>query len=69
MKVKVDGSICSGHGRCYRLAPEVYSPDAEGYNAARDSVLEIAPGLEAQAQIGITNCPEAAITLVVEGEA
>ncbi len=29
--VEIDTDRCSGHGRCYALAPEVFAPDDEGY--------------------------------------
>jgi len=64
VKVKVDGKLCAGHGRCYTLAPDVYSPDEEGYNSARDEVIEVPAEREKGAQRGIASCPEGAITLV-----
>jgi ferredoxin len=66
MKLKIDGELCSGHGRCYVLAPEVYELDDDGYNAHRGSVIDVAPGLEEAALLGLKNCPEAAITVVEE---
>ena len=30
MRVRVDRKKCTGHGRCYVLAPEVYQHDDEG---------------------------------------
>lgn len=64
MRIEVDGSMCTGHGRCYSLAPEVYEPDEDGYCATRS--LEVANGLEAAAAQGARGCPERAITLVEE---
>jgi ferredoxin len=64
MKVKVDETLCTGHGRCYSLAPEVYSPDEEGYNSARGTAIDVPPDKESGAWLGITNCPEGAISLV-----
>jgi ferredoxin len=61
MKVRIDETKCSGHGRCYVLAPEVYELDDDGYNADRGSTIEVAAGLEKKALIGVKNCPEAAI--------
>jgi len=61
MKVKIDETRCSGHGRCYVLAPEVYQLDDNGYNAEAGSTTEIEPGLEKKAMVGVKNCPEAAI--------
>jgi ferredoxin len=61
MRVRVDRGICVGHGRCYTLAPEVYSDDERGHCVVRPEPLP--PDLEAQARLGVDNCPEAAISL------
>ncbi len=61
MKIKIDETKCSGHGRCFVLAPEVYRLDDEGYNADRGATIEVPPDLEKKAMIGVKNCPEAAI--------
>jgi ferredoxin len=61
MKVIIDTAVCSGHGRCYSLAPEVFAADDEGYSVL---VSEDGPeSLREQALIGVQNCPERAITL------
>ncbi|MDO8389859.1 MAG: ferredoxin [Actinomycetota bacterium] len=62
MKIIVDNAACSGHGRCAALAPSVYVLDDRGYNAMNET--EVAPGDEAAARVGASNCPERAITLV-----
>ena len=31
MRIRVDEELCTGHGRCYALAPEVYAPDDRGH--------------------------------------
>jgi ferredoxin len=62
VKIEVDPDVCTGHGRCYTLAPEVYESDDEGYCATRS--LDVPPGLEEQARRGVLNCPERAITVV-----
>ena len=62
MKVKIDAERCTGHGRCYALAPEVFEPDDEGHSVLL--VDEIPPELEAKARIGVENCPEQAISIV-----
>jgi ferredoxin len=66
MKVAVDARLCSGHGRCEAMAPEVFHLDDVGYNAARGLVVDVQPGLEAQARVGVAACPERA--LLIEGE-
>jgi ferredoxin len=61
MKVRVDAEACSGHGRCYTLAPEVYAPDEYGHCTI---LLEPVPAnLRQQARVGETSCPERAITI------
>ena len=62
MKIRVDENRCSGHGRCYSLAPDVFEPDEQGHS--RVVVEEIPSALEAQADIGVANCPEQAISIV-----
>ncbi len=61
MRISVDRSICTGHGRCYALAPGVFEPDDDGYCVVPRP--EIDPTLEEQARIGAGNCPEDAITI------
>jgi ferredoxin len=61
MRVRVDRGLCVGHGRCYALAPEIYSDDERGHCVVRPEPLP--RELEAQARLGAENCPEAAISL------
>jgi ferredoxin len=61
VKLRVDAARCTGHGRCYELAPELFDEDAEGHCIVR---VERVPGaLEAKARAGEANCPERAIEL------
>jgi ferredoxin len=62
MKYSVDRSLCSGHGRCYTLAPMVYEPDGDGFNSRIGETADVPPGDEEAARLGITSCPEGAIT-------
>ena len=64
MRIEVDRAACTGHGRCYTLAPEVYDSDDDGYCAT--TAVDVPVGLEAQARRGAAGCPERAIT-VFEG--
>jgi len=61
IRVSVDPDMCTGHGRCYSLAPDVFEPDEMGH--CRVLVDEVTGELEEQAAIGAQNCPEGAITL------
>ncbi len=62
MRVKVDGSKCQGHNRCYQLAPELFDIDDYGYSHEKDGG-EVSPELEEKARLAVANCPERAITL------
>ncbi len=61
MKIHVDDDICTGHGRCYALAPDLFDADDVGHS--RPLVTEVPAGLEAQATLAAQNCPEQAISL------
>jgi ferredoxin len=62
MKIVLDTDRCTGHGRCYALAPEVYDADDDGHCVVR--LDEIPPELEAKARSGVNNCPEEALSVV-----
>lgn len=64
MKIEIDAQLCSGHGRCFILAPEVYRLDDDGYNADRGQIIDIPLGKEDAADLGLRNCPEAAIKAI-----
>ena len=64
MRVSIDATLCSGHGRCAKLAGDVYKLDSNGYNAERGKTLEVAPGHEASARKGAKFCPERAIRIL-----
>jgi ferredoxin len=61
-RVSVDPDLCTGHGRCYTLAPDVFDADEMGHSIVL--VHDVTGDLEVQAAIGEQNCPESAITLV-----
>ncbi|MSO87979.1 MAG: ferredoxin [Acidimicrobiia bacterium] len=62
MRIAVDTTLCTGHGRCYSLAPEVFVGDDDGYCVS--VAVEVPIGLEAEALKGLRNCPERAIRVV-----
>lgn len=66
MRVKIDGEHCTGHGRCAKYAPNVFTLDDDGYNVDRGSVIEVPAGEEENARRGMKSCPEQAIVLVEE---
>lgn len=62
MRIRVDAQLCTGHGRCYALAPDVFGPDDYGHC----EILVAEPVTDqqrTQAFLGVENCPERAITL------
>jgi ferredoxin len=66
MKLKVDAQQCTGHGRCYSLAPQWLSSDDEGYVTIRGESIEVPVDLLELADEIAGTCPEGAITLVDE---
>jgi ferredoxin len=60
-RVRVDPDRCTGHGRCYTLAPDVFDADEAGHSIVL--VHEVFGELEEHAAIGEQNCPESAITV------
>jgi ferredoxin len=60
-RVWVDAERCTGHGRCYTLAPDVFDADEVGHCIVL--VEDVSGALEAHAVAGEQNCPEQAITL------
>jgi ferredoxin len=64
VKIRVDVARCTGHGRCYTLAPHVFDADDEGHCVLR--LPEVPPAYEREARSAVQNCPEDA--LEVSGE-
>ena len=61
MRITLDRSRCTGHGRCYAVAPTVFDSDDDGYGVVRRS--EVDPADEQEARRGVANCPEDAIAI------
>jgi len=64
MKLLIDGEICQGHGRCYRLAPDLLGYDDEGYVTPRDEPIDFPAGERPLAEEIVGTCPEQAISLI-----
>jgi ferredoxin len=62
MHVTIDRDRCTGHGRCYALAPSVFAADADGYGTVvADGALDAsAAQLAHRAE---RNCPERAVAV------
>ncbi len=66
MKIAISDEKCSGHGRCYTLAPSVYEPDDMGFAAARGQVIDVPASEVEAARLGVMSCPDEAISIVEE---
>jgi ferredoxin len=66
MKLIVDGASCMGHGRCYRIAPDLLTYDDEGYPAIRDELIGVPDDQVEAAEEAAGTCPEEAISLIPE---
>ena len=63
MKVVHDPDLCTGHGRCYALVPELFGDDDYGHGYVLVDG-ELTPEQVAAAQRAVAACPERAISLV-----
>ncbi|MHB8466793.1 MAG: ferredoxin [Acidimicrobiales bacterium] len=61
MRVRIDTERCTGHGRCYTLAPGVFETDDRGYGQV--IVEELPAELVEEARKAVDNCPEQAIVV------
>jgi ferredoxin len=62
MRIVIDPEVCTGHGRCYVLAPELVEPDDEGHGKVIRE--EVPSGKEDDARRAADNCPEGAVSLL-----
>lgn len=61
MRVELDAQACTGHGRCYALAPDLFDADDLGHCVVLHATVP--PGREAEARTAVANCPETALTI------
>ena len=62
MRIRIDADRCTGHGRCYAVAPELFEPDDVGDGQVIGDGTVADASLD-QARRAVANCPERAITL------
>lgn len=60
-RVRVNDALCTGHGRCYALAPELFDADEAGH--CRVALPDLPPALREKARTAAANCPENAIVV------
>ena len=63
MRVEIDTERCTGHGRCYVLAPGVFGCDDRGFGEVLDDG-HCDPDLVGEARRAAANCPEEAVLLI-----
>ncbi len=63
MEITVNADLCSGQGRCYAVAPTLFSSDDEGFCAERGQTRVVPAGHEKAALLAVNSCPEGAIAL------
>ena len=66
MRLAVDAERCTGHGRCYTVAPDLLTYDDEGYVSIRGSAIDVPDDQVAAARDAASSCPEQAIQLLSE---
>jgi ferredoxin len=62
MRILVDGNLCQGHGRCYEIAPEIFTDDVDGHSVLTTGEVW-GDSYERAAEAGRA-CPERAISFV-----
>lgn len=61
MKLRIDTDACTGHGRCYALAPDLFDADEYGHGVVRRE--DVPDDMVDHAGVAVANCPERAISL------
>lgn len=62
MRVSVDNERCTGHARCWAIAPEILTIDDDGYSDIGEG-REVPAGMEEKARLGVASCPERALRI------
>ncbi len=61
MKVAIDVDLCQGHGRCYEVAPEVFTDDDRGRGELL--MVDVPAELQDKVRQAMNTCPERAISI------
>jgi ferredoxin len=61
--LRINPDKCTGHGRCYSVAPDLLSDDEQGFVAERGTDVIVPENLLDQAYEAENACPELAITV------
>jgi ferredoxin len=63
MRLTVAADRCTGHGRCYSVAPDLLTYDDEGFVSIKGSSIDVPANQDAAARAAEAACPEDAITI------
>jgi ferredoxin len=63
VKIYVDPEQCTGHGRCYSVAPDLLTYDDEGYVSIRGQAIDVPADQIEFVEEAEGSCPEGAISL------
>ena len=67
MILRLDADVCTGHGRCYALAPALFDADDDGHCIllleGDGPKRDLPQPLERLARKGAANCPEGALSI------
>jgi ferredoxin len=66
VRVAIDHDRCTGHGRCYALAPELFVDDDAGYGQVIGDGTLADEAATAAAQRVVIACPERAVAILEE---
>lgn len=61
MRIVLDADACTGHGRCYALAPAVFDADDLGHCVVLHETVPVEH--EAESRTAVANCPEGALSI------
>jgi ferredoxin len=62
VRIVLDADRCTGHGRCYALAPDVFDADDDGHCIVRVEG-DVPSELADKARTAVANCPELALSI------
>jgi ferredoxin len=62
LKFVIDTDVCSGHGRCYTLAPQWFDADDIGYGQVKEGAVAL--DQRSAMEDVASACPEGAISVV-----
>lgn len=59
----VDFDKCTGHGRCYSVAPDLLTYDDEGFVSVRHAAMDLEESQLPAAKTAMDACPELAMRI------